>query len=175
MHAHRAVALSSVHDGATLGIDAAGGTVVGARVHAVLIDARSFRHTLRILGAVRFEALLFWVAVPARRAVAHRAVLLRAAQSVDATRGLDEARVGAHLLDAGAVRWTVSVNDTQRFGSGNKVAVHVGVADVPWRTGALGLPFNHLALGLRRTGLEHGAEVEALAVAAHLAAPAVVI
>jgi hypothetical protein len=46
LHADGAVALSAVHDGATLGVYAARWSVVGTWINAVLVDARSLRYTL---------------------------------------------------------------------------------------------------------------------------------
>lgn len=69
----------------------------------MLIDASHFRQTLGVLGAVRFEALLFGVSSPTFWAVAHGAVLLGAAQGVLATRVLHDAGVGANGIDTSPV------------------------------------------------------------------------
>lgn len=52
LHAHGTVALGSVHQGATLGVDAASWATVAAWIYAVLVDASHFRQTLGVLGAV---------------------------------------------------------------------------------------------------------------------------
>jgi hypothetical protein len=66
-----------------------------------------------------FEALLFGVAGPACRTVAHGSVLLCAAERVLATRVLNDARVGARCVDAGSVRGAVLVDRTLRLSRRN--------------------------------------------------------